>query len=97
MAQDNLQSLEARITSLQATKEEWNYIKETLLKIEDQTKEDLERKIQRGPRTWKSPEEYQPQATTSFNQNFQASQNQFSHEQLPQRKQEDFRGRVTRL
>ena len=97
MAQDNLQSLEARITSLQATKEEWNYIKETLLKIEEQTKEDLERKIQRGPRTWKSPEEDQIQATTSFNQNYQASQNQFSHEQLPQRKQEDFRGRVTRL
>ena len=97
MAQDNLQSLETRITTLQTTKEEWNYIRETLLKIEDQTKEDLERKIQRGPRPWKTPEEDQAQASTSFNQNFQPSQNQFSHEQLPQRKQEDFRGRVTRL
>ena len=96
-AQDNLNSLDTRITTLQASKEEWNYIKETLQKIEDQTKEDLERKIQRGPRMWKTSEEEQIPASTSYNQNFQTSQNQFSHKQLPQRKQEDFRGRVTRL
>ena len=96
-AQDNLNSLDSRITTLQASKQEWNYIRETLQKIEDQTKEDLERKIQRGPRMWQTSEEEQIPASTSYNQKFQTSQNQFSHEQLPQRKQEDFRGRVTRL
>ena len=96
-AKENIQNLEARISSLQATKEEWTYIRETLLKIEEQTKEDLERKVQRGTRLWKTQEEDQQQASTSFNQTFPQSPTQFSHEQLPQRKQEDFRGRVTRL
>ena len=96
-AKENIQNLEARISSLQATKEEWTYIRETLSKIEEQTKEDLERKVQRGPRPWKAQEEDQQQASTSFNQTFPQSQIQFLHEQLPQRKQEDFRGRVTRL
>ena len=97
IAKENIQNLEARITSLQATKEEWTYIRETLLKIEEQTKVDLERKVQRGPRPWKTQEEDHRQASTSFNQTALQSQNQFSHEQLPQRRQEDFRGRVTRL
>ena len=96
-AKENIQNLELRITSLQATKEEWTYIRETLLKIEEQTREDLERKVQRGPRPWKTQEEDHQQASTSFNQTRLQSQNQFSHEQLPQRRQEDFRGRVTRL
>ena len=90
-AKENIQNLEARISSLQVTKEEWTYIRETLLKIKEQTKEDLERKIQRGPRTWKTQEEDQQQETSP------QSQMQFSREQLPQRKPEDFKGRVTRL
>ena len=96
-AKENIQNLEARIASLQATKEQWTYIRETLLKIEEQTKEDLERKIQRGPRPWRTQEEDQQQASTSFNQTVPQSQTQFSHKQLPQRRQEDFKGRITRL
>ena len=55
--------------------------------IEDRrtNREDLERKVQRGPRPWKTQEEDHQQASTSFNQTALQSQNQFSHEQLPQR------------
>ena len=44
-AKENINNLEARITSLNASEEEWTYIKEVINKIEGQTREDMERKI----------------------------------------------------
>ena len=43
---ENSENLEGSIDSLNATEEEWIYIRETLTKIETQTRKDLEKKIQ---------------------------------------------------
>ena len=95
-SKENIENLETRINKLQASVEEWTYIRETLHKIEKQTREDLERTKPRGPREQRPMEE---EATTSIQPttNSQAYQMPFYQEPLPQRRPEDFRGRSTRL
>ena len=97
---ENTENLESRIKALNANEEEWIYIKETLTKIEQQTKEDLEKKtVRRTPsrQTQIQPQQQQeeePQipypGTSGIQQN--NSPRQFYHAQLPQRNREDFRG-----
>ena len=62
-ARENTDNLNTRITSLKATAEEWTYINETLLKIERQTREDLERK---GPRRTNSRTSIQQQEEVPY-------------------------------
>ena len=85
-ARENTDNLNTRINSLKATDEEWTYINETLLKIERQTKEDLERK---GPRRANSRTSIQQQEEIPYPGTSVVSQitspRPFYHEQLPQR------------
>ena len=101
-AKENINNLEARITSLNASKEEWTYIKEVINKIEGQTREDMERKIQPRNQRINQMEEDLPypgtsQTMTTQPPSLQQQQPRYLHEQLPQRNKEDLRGRITRL
>ena len=93
----NIENLESRINSLHSSVEEWTYIRETLNRIETQTKEDLDRTRPKGPREQKPMEEEAIPTTSNQMMNTQGYPMQFYPEPLPQRRPEDFRGRVTRL
>ena len=93
----NIENLESRINSLHSSVEEWTYIRETLTRIETQTKEDLNRTRPKGPREQKPMEEEAIPTTSNQMMNTQGYPMQFYPEPLPQRRPEDFRGRTTRL
>ena len=100
IAQDNITNLNNRIELLNASLEEWNYIKETLDRIETQTKEDLARKNQRPPRMQlQSQQQIQPpqQQMIQPGPSQLTYSTEYSHEQLPQRNTGDLRRNQTRL
>ena len=104
-AKENINNITNRIDLLNASPEEWTYIRETMERIESQTLEDVTRRNQRPPRTQGMvPPPLQTngiQPGTSQMGTAQMTQleysRQYSHDQLPQRNTEDSRRRQTRL
>ena len=93
----NIENLESRINALHSSVEEWTYIRETLNRIETQTKEELDRTRPKGPREQKPMEEETIPTTSNQIMNTPGYPMQYYQEPLPQRRPEDFRGRATRL
>ena len=106
-AKDNINNLTTRIDSLNATTEEWIFIRETMDRIESQTQEDVTRRNQQPPRTQgmtvPPPLLINPlqSGTSQIGTSHMTSQlgysTPFSHDQLPQRNTEDSRRRQTQL
>ena len=96
-SRENIENLETRINKLQSSVEEWTYIRETLNRIESQTKEDLERTRPRGPRNQIGQDQEATTSTTPQMMNTQGYQMPSYQEPLPQRRPEDSRRGSTRL